>query len=49
LSALSVEAFYPQTDEHPVQTDIICKLTEGALNPLVEVIDKGFKNSWPQC
>ncbi|KAK4831815.1 hypothetical protein QYF61_019245 [Mycteria americana] len=32
----------------PAQLGVICKLTEGALNPLVQIIDKGIKQNWPQ-
>ncbi|KAK4811287.1 hypothetical protein QYF61_023339 [Mycteria americana] len=32
----------------PSQFDVICKLTEGALNPLIQIIDKDIKQDWPQ-
>ncbi|KAK4821762.1 hypothetical protein QYF61_000823 [Mycteria americana] len=32
----------------PAQLGAICKLTEGALDPLVQVIDKDIKQDWPQ-
>ncbi|KAK4827151.1 hypothetical protein QYF61_015105 [Mycteria americana] len=32
----------------PAQLVVICKLTEGALDPLVQVIDKDVKQNWPQ-
>ncbi|KAK4832946.1 hypothetical protein QYF61_026602 [Mycteria americana] len=32
----------------PAQLGVICKLTEGALDPLVQVIDKDIKQNWPQ-
>ncbi|KAK4811468.1 hypothetical protein QYF61_010347 [Mycteria americana] len=32
----------------PAQLGVICKLTEGALNPLIQVIDKDIKQDWPQ-
>ncbi|KAK4832950.1 hypothetical protein QYF61_026606 [Mycteria americana] len=32
----------------PAQLGVICKLTEGALDPLVQVIDKDIKQDWPQ-
>ncbi|KAK4820924.1 hypothetical protein QYF61_008645 [Mycteria americana] len=32
----------------PAQFGVICKLTEGALNPLVQIIDKDIKQDWPQ-
>ncbi|KAK4822635.1 hypothetical protein QYF61_018587 [Mycteria americana] len=32
----------------PTQLGVICKLTEGALDPLVQIIDKGIKHNWPQ-
>ncbi|KAK4827205.1 hypothetical protein QYF61_015233 [Mycteria americana] len=31
----------------PAQFGVICKLTEGALNPLVQIIDKDIKQDWP--
>jgi len=30
------------------QLSIICKLTEGALSPLIQIINKDIKQSWPQ-
>ncbi|KAK4830689.1 hypothetical protein QYF61_012858 [Mycteria americana] len=30
------------------QFGVICKLTEGALDPLVQIIDKDMKQNWPQ-
>ncbi|KAK4820326.1 hypothetical protein QYF61_023559 [Mycteria americana] len=32
----------------PTQLGVICKLTEGALDPLVQVTDKDIKQNWPQ-
>ncbi|KAK4829474.1 hypothetical protein QYF61_004764 [Mycteria americana] len=32
----------------PAQLGVICKLTEGALNPFVQIIDKVIKQNWPQ-
>ncbi|KAK4830770.1 hypothetical protein QYF61_013259 [Mycteria americana] len=32
----------------PVQIGVICKLTEGALDPFIQVIDKDVKQNWPQ-
>ncbi|KAK4811279.1 hypothetical protein QYF61_023331 [Mycteria americana] len=32
----------------PTQLGVICKLTEGALNPLIQIIDKDIKQDWPQ-
>ncbi|KAK4818808.1 hypothetical protein QYF61_019737 [Mycteria americana] len=32
----------------PTQLGVICKLTEGALNPFVQIIDKDIKQDWPQ-
>ncbi|KAK4829089.1 hypothetical protein QYF61_002040 [Mycteria americana] len=32
----------------PTQFGVICKLTEGALNPLIQIIDKDIKQNWPQ-
>ncbi|KAK4814386.1 hypothetical protein QYF61_018145 [Mycteria americana] len=32
----------------PTQFGIICKLTEGALDPFVQIIDKDIKQDWPQ-
>ncbi|KAK4831475.1 hypothetical protein QYF61_017723 [Mycteria americana] len=31
----------------PTQLGVICKLTEGALNPFVQIIDKDIKQDWP--
>ncbi|KAK4806220.1 hypothetical protein QYF61_001143 [Mycteria americana] len=32
----------------PTQLGVICKLTEGALDPLIQIIDKDVKQDWPQ-
>ncbi|KAK4830691.1 hypothetical protein QYF61_012860 [Mycteria americana] len=32
----------------PTQLGVICNLTEGALDPLVQIIDKDVKQNWPQ-
>ncbi|KAK4824898.1 hypothetical protein QYF61_021138 [Mycteria americana] len=32
----------------PAQLGVICKLTEGALNPFIQIIDKDIKQDWPQ-
>ncbi|KAK4824684.1 hypothetical protein QYF61_017408 [Mycteria americana] len=32
----------------PTQLGVICKLTEGALNPFIQIIDKDVKRNWPQ-
>ncbi|KAK4810511.1 hypothetical protein QYF61_004291 [Mycteria americana] len=32
----------------PTQLGVICKLTEGALHPFVQIIDKDIKQNWPQ-
>ncbi|KAK4813572.1 hypothetical protein QYF61_010497 [Mycteria americana] len=32
----------------PTQLGVICKLTEGALDPLVQIVDKDVKQNWPQ-
>ncbi|KAK4820631.1 hypothetical protein QYF61_002217 [Mycteria americana] len=32
----------------PTQLGVICKLTEGALNPFVQIIDKDIKQNWLQ-
>ncbi|KAK4832461.1 hypothetical protein QYF61_023508 [Mycteria americana] len=32
----------------PTQLGVVCKLTEGALDPLVQIIDKDIKQDWPQ-
>ncbi|KAK4832565.1 hypothetical protein QYF61_024065 [Mycteria americana] len=32
----------------PAQLSVLCKLTEGALNPLVQIIDKDIKQDWPK-
>ncbi|KAK4825368.1 hypothetical protein QYF61_027121 [Mycteria americana] len=42
------EPFYPQADNTPTQLGVICKFTEGALDPLVQIIDKDMKQNWPQ-
>ncbi|KAK4812776.1 hypothetical protein QYF61_020396 [Mycteria americana] len=33
----------------PTQLGVICKLTEDALNPLIQIIDKDIKQNWLQC
>lgn len=30
------------------QLGVICKITEGAFNPLIQIIDKNIKQNWPQ-
>ncbi|KAK4824032.1 hypothetical protein QYF61_009623 [Mycteria americana] len=32
----------------PTQLGVVCKLTEGPLSPLVQIIDKDIKQNWPQ-
>ncbi|KAK4828799.1 hypothetical protein QYF61_000856 [Mycteria americana] len=32
----------------PTQLGVICKLTEGALDPFIQIIDKDTKQDWPQ-
>ncbi|KAK4817545.1 hypothetical protein QYF61_019502 [Mycteria americana] len=32
----------------PAQLGVICKLTEGALDPFAQIIDKDIKQEWPQ-
>ncbi|KAK4826517.1 hypothetical protein QYF61_010014 [Mycteria americana] len=32
----------------PTQLGVVCKLTEGALDPLVQIIDKDIKQNWSQ-
>ncbi|KAK4817189.1 LOW QUALITY PROTEIN: hypothetical protein QYF61_003582, partial [Mycteria americana] len=32
----------------PAQLGVICKLTEGALDPFVQILDKDVKQNWPQ-
>ncbi|KAK4811346.1 hypothetical protein QYF61_027588 [Mycteria americana] len=32
----------------PAQLGVVCKLTEGALDPFVQIIDKDIKQNWPQ-
>ncbi|KAK4817040.1 hypothetical protein QYF61_026166 [Mycteria americana] len=32
----------------PAQLGVICKLTEGALDPLIQIIDRDIKQNWPQ-
>ncbi|KAK4824542.1 LOW QUALITY PROTEIN: hypothetical protein QYF61_016146, partial [Mycteria americana] len=31
----------------PAQFGVLCKLTEGTLNPLIQIIDKEIKKDWP--
>jgi len=33
----------------PAQFGVVCKLTEGALDPFIQIIDKDIKQSWPQA
>ncbi|KAK4821986.1 hypothetical protein QYF61_006234 [Mycteria americana] len=37
-----------QQIDTPTQLGVICKLTEGALDPFVQIIDKEVKQNWPQ-
>jgi len=39
----SVGTFFPQAER-----TVICKLTEGALNPLIQIISKEIKQDRPQ-
>ncbi|KAK4830419.1 hypothetical protein QYF61_011043 [Mycteria americana] len=32
----------------PAQLGVVCKLTEGALDPVIQIIDKDIKQDWPQ-
>ncbi|KAK4817402.1 hypothetical protein QYF61_013272 [Mycteria americana] len=32
----------------PTQLDVVCKLTEGALDPFIQIMDKDIKQNWPQ-
>ncbi|KAK4814267.1 hypothetical protein QYF61_012822 [Mycteria americana] len=32
----------------PTKLGVICRLTEGALNPFIQIIDKDIKQNWPQ-
>jgi len=32
----------------PAQLGVICKLTEDALDPFIQIIDKDIKRNWPQ-
>jgi len=34
--------------DFPAQLGVLCKLTEGALNPLIQIIDTDVKQDWPQ-
>jgi len=34
--------------DFPAQLSVTCKLTEGALNPLIQIIDTDVKKDWPQ-
>ncbi|KAK4817038.1 hypothetical protein QYF61_026164 [Mycteria americana] len=36
-----------QQTNTPAQLGVICKLTEGALDPFVQIIDKDIKQNWP--
>ncbi|KAK4806753.1 hypothetical protein QYF61_005549 [Mycteria americana] len=38
---------HPQINT-PTQLGVVCKLTEGALDPFVQIIDKDIKQNWPQ-
>jgi len=37
-----------QQIDTPAQLGVICKLAEGALNPLMQITDKVIKQDWPQ-
>ncbi|KAK4812136.1 hypothetical protein QYF61_000977 [Mycteria americana] len=37
-----------QQIDTPAQLGVICKLTEGALKPFIQIIDKDIKQNWPQ-
>ncbi|KAK4818104.1 hypothetical protein QYF61_005907 [Mycteria americana] len=37
-----------QTNTTPAQLGVLCKVTEGALDPLVQIIDKDIEQNWPQ-
>jgi len=32
----------------PAQLGVACKLTEGALDPLIQIIDEDINQKWPQ-
>ncbi|KAK4819103.1 hypothetical protein QYF61_025362 [Mycteria americana] len=32
----------------PAQLGVVCRLTEGALDPFIQIIDKDVKQNWPQ-
>lgn len=38
---------YPPSDNSPVQFAVLCKLPEGRLNPLVQIVDKNVKQNCP--
>ncbi|KAK4817635.1 hypothetical protein QYF61_021781 [Mycteria americana] len=38
----------PKQINTPTQLGVICKLTEGALDPFIQTIDKDVKQNWPQ-
>ncbi|KAK4811398.1 hypothetical protein QYF61_003397 [Mycteria americana] len=38
----------PQQINTPAQLGVVCKVTEGALNPFIQIIDKDIKQDWPQ-
>ncbi|PKU45971.1 hypothetical protein llap_3739 [Limosa lapponica baueri] len=49
LSRFLCRAFLPSNRSTlPPQLGVTCKLTEGALNPLIWIIDKDIKEKWPQ-
>jgi len=44
----SAEPSYPQQIDTSAQLGVICKMTEGALKLLTQIIDKAVKQDWPQ-
>ncbi|KAK4815602.1 hypothetical protein QYF61_004817 [Mycteria americana] len=44
----SAEPSSPKQFNTPTQLGVICKLTEHALNPFIQIIDKDIKQNWPQ-
>jgi len=44
----SAEPSYPQADQYPTRLGVICRLTEGALNPVIQIIDKVLNKTDPK-
>ncbi|KAK4816006.1 hypothetical protein QYF61_010874 [Mycteria americana] len=55
VESASLEVFKRRVDvalrdmiKTPTQLGVVCKQTEGALDPLIQIIDKHIKENWPQ-